>query len=578
VHPRERGRRLQEAARREPDPTDEPSSCDRHADAPSPSGDLPRRTLSARRAGTRAGRLLFASTFGARARAMSTVGDRPRRTNPSASARARPTARPPSRRWQVHRLHSSGHAARPDHTNVFVARWPAPGVTRGATGRHLMVTPRGWPTTRARARPRSKGSRSRRVPGAKLSGVRSDCRRRGVRQAFDVATKVSGQPRSSRRRPVAPRRGALVLRVDAWRDRSSSSGQTRLRARRREGKVVVVRSAAARGTPRGSPTTAARGFIAVAEGPSGARARQRGVDPGGRRIEPRGVRFLSLSRGVHPLARLAVTRRPRWRRLQRRRAVEGVGADARSSRVSSSEPLHSIARRARRDDNASGTAALLQVRALSREEARLRASRPRGILRRGAGAAGAVAFVRKPRAPGDEGHPRHDRSRHGRTDRDDTLQVFGADTAPMDGAALGRMQRAASTASPDGGASAAPTAPFFERHPAIHFFGRARHRHKPSDTPDKLNATMAQVARIASTSPGTSRARRRLEFQRNARRPRRDPAARASLGTIPDPLPPNGQKACSSRRTPRRPRCGGSVGALLDALASLVGGMDDVKS
>jgi hypothetical protein len=309
--------------------------------------------------------------------------------------------------------------------------------------------------------------------------------------------------------------------------------------------------------------------------------------------------FLSLVlRGVHPLARLAVTLAPemakgfnvvaRWKAsapdAQKLPGVLVIGAHYDS--IGEASPGA--------DDNASGTAALLQVaRSLGEKKPALRRDLVLvGFSGEEQGAAGAVAFVRKP--PGGLATKdilaMIDLDMVGRM-RDDTLQVFGADTAPEWTELLSGACNAAGVdciPATGGGLGGADRAPFFEAGiPAIHFFtGVHGDRHKPSDTPDKLNATgMAQVARIAEhLARDVSVLGGRLEFQRNAAPPGEGDARGfgASLGTIPDPAPPpNGQKgmllagvrpggpadAAGLRRGDVLVRLGGHV----------VGGMDDVK-
>ena len=174
--------------------------------------------------------------------------------------------------------------------------------------------------------------------------------------------------------------------------------------------------------------------------------------------------------------------------------------------------------------------------------------------------------------------------------RDDTLQVFGEDTAAEWTELLtGACNAAGVDCIPaTGGLGGADRAPFFEAGiPAIHFFtGVHGDRHQPSDTPDKLNATgMAQVARIAEhLARNVSVLGGRLAFQKNAAPPGEGDTRGfgASLGTIPDPAPPpNGQKGmllAGVRRGGPADAAGLRKGDVLVRLdGHVVGGMDDVK-
>jgi hypothetical protein len=136
--------------------------------------------------------------------------------------------------------------------------------------------------------------------------------------------------------------------------------------------------------------------------------------------------------------------------------------------------------------------------------------------------------------------------------RDNRLEVLGSDTAKEWPALLGPACDAVRvTCAPSGGGGYGPSdhAPFFAaRVPVLHLFSGAHgDYHKPSDSPDKLNAAgMAQIAelvtRLATTlasMPG------RLELRDvPSPAPRGDMRSfGASLGTIPDyGGPPKGQK------------------------------------
>jgi hypothetical protein len=198
------------------------------------------------------------------------------------------------------------------------------------------------------------------------------------------------------------------------------------------------------------------------------------------------------------------------------------------------------------DANASGTAALLQVaRSLGEKKPALR----RDLLLVGfsgeeRGAAGARAFVRRPPrgVAAKDVLAMIDLDMVGRM-RDDTLQVFGSDTAPewtdlLRGAchaAHVECQRATG-----GGLGGADRSPFFEAGvPNVHLFTGVHVDHgKVGDVPAALNATgMAQVARIAEhLARDVSDLGSRLAFARDATPPGEGETRSygASLGTIPD--------------------------------------------
>jgi hypothetical protein len=205
------------------------------------------------------------------------------------------------------------------------------------------------------------------------------------------------------------------------------------------------------------------------------------------------------------------------------------------------------------DDNASGTATLLEVaRALRGRELRRDvwivafSGEERGVL-------GSTFFTKNPPA----NLSMHDvvaminMDMVGRL-RDNRLEVLGSDTAKEWPALLGPACDAVRvTCAPSGGGGYGPSdhAPFFAaRVPVLHLFSGAHgDYHKPSDSPDKLNAAgMAQIAelvtRLATTlasMPG------RLELRDvPSPAPRGDMRSfGASLGTIPDyGGPPKGQK------------------------------------
>jgi hypothetical protein len=135
--------------------------------------------------------------------------------------------------------------------------------------------------------------------------------------------------------------------------------------------------------------------------------------------------------------------------------------------------------------------------------------------------------------------------------RDNALQVFGTETATQWPDLLSRACDAARVDcvhAPGGGFGASDHAPFYGAGvPVLHFFsGVHADYHKPSDTADKLNAAgMAQTARIV-TSIATELADRegRLDYQRVASPPPEGDVRSfgSSLGTVPDYAgPPKGQ-------------------------------------
>jgi Iap family predicted aminopeptidase len=207
------------------------------------------------------------------------------------------------------------------------------------------------------------------------------------------------------------------------------------------------------------------------------------------------------------------------------------------------------------DDNASGTAALLEVgRILASSKTPLR----RDVVLvafsgEEMGALGSAWFVKNPppgAAPADVvamlnmdmvGHL-----------RDDALQVFGTETAtqwPDLLAAACDAARVDCVRASGGGFGASDHAPFYGAGvPVLHFFsGVHGDYHKPSDTADKLNAAgMAQTARIvASLASELANREGRLDYQRVASPPPEGDVRRygSSLGTVPDyGGPPKGQK------------------------------------
>ncbi|HEY3817773.1 MAG TPA: M20/M25/M40 family metallo-hydrolase [Polyangiaceae bacterium] len=494
-------------------------------------------------------------------------------------------------------------------TNVFVARWA--GGWRHVEEQpadHLMGDS-AWLADRAREG-RGVGSKGLEDAGAYLErsfqafGLAPGGSEE-FRQPFDVTTQVTGQATLEVAGvPVGPAdvrplgmsasmavEGPLVF-IGADSDYEKVGVK---------GKVVVVRRS---GSPRHAAWLArdrgAVGFIAVTEAATLPEpAPDTGESIPAVIASSRAMSgFLSLVlRGVHPQARLAVTLAPemgkafnvvaRWKATasddQKLPGVVVVGAHYDS--IGPGSPGA--------DDNASGTAALLQVaRSLGEKKPALR----RDIVLVGfsgeeQGAAGAAAFARKP--PGGLATKdivaMIDLDMVGRM-RDDTLQVFGSDTASAWPELLAGACNAAGVdcIPATGGLGGADRGPFFEAGiPAVHFFtGVHGDRHKPADTPDKLNATgMAQVARIAEhLSRDLAVLPARPEFVRTATPPGEGDVRGmgASLGTIPDPAPPpNGQKGmllAGVRPGGPADAAGLRKGDVIVRLGGhVVGGTDDVK-
>jgi hypothetical protein len=368
-----------------------------------------------------------------------------------------------------------------------------------------------------------------------------------------------------------------------------------------KGRIVVVRGG---GSPRHAAWLAhqhgAIGLLAIADGelPATTPESSEGLPAAIASNSSMASILARVVRGQHPVAHLGVTLAPetaqafnvvaRWKasapEAQRLPGALVIGAHYDSLGEASPGA----------DDNASGTAALLQVaRSLGEKKPALRRDLVLvAFSGEEQGAAGAAAFVKKP--PGGLA-PKDivaliDLDMVGRM-RDDTLQVFGADTAAEWSELLLGACNAANVDcvhATGGGLGGADRLPFFEAGiPALHFFtGVHGDHHRTTDTPDKLNATgMAQVARITEhLARDVSDLGGRLDFLVSAAPPGEGESRGfgASLGTIPDRTgPPQGQKGmllAGVRPGGPADAAGLRKGDILVRLGGhLVGGTDDVK-
>jgi Iap family predicted aminopeptidase len=206
------------------------------------------------------------------------------------------------------------------------------------------------------------------------------------------------------------------------------------------------------------------------------------------------------------------------------------------------------------DDNASGTATLLEIGRILAARTALRrdvvlvafSGEEMGVL-------GSTWFVKHPPpglAPADI-VAMLNMDMVGRL-RDNALQVFGTETATQWPDMLARACDAAHVDcvhAAGGGFGASDHAPFYGAGvPVLHFFsGVHADYHKPSDTADKLNAAgMAQTARIvASIATELADHEGRLDYQHVASPPPEGDVRSfgSSLGTVPDYAgPPKGQR------------------------------------
>jgi hypothetical protein len=313
-----------------------------------------------------------------------------------------------------------------------------------------------------------------------------------------------------------------------------------------------------------------------------------------------GPLLAGLVRGQHPTAKLSVTLAPqtieafnvvgRWPATvpsaQRLPGVVVIGAHYDHIGLGNDKPGNSPGA----DDNASGTAVLLQIaRSLSEEKPTLRRDLVLvAFSGEEQGAAGASAFVHH--LP--EGVLTKDILAMINLDmvgrmRDDTLQVFGADTAAQwpdllsgacDAARI-NCQRATG-----GGFGATDHAPFQEAGvPVLHLFtGLHGDYGKLTDTVDKLNAAgMAQVAVAAEHLARDVTDLQRLDVQHAAPIESDVRAFGTTLGTFPDPKgPPKGQTGMllsGVRRGGPADKAGLRGGDVILSLGGhVIGGVEDV--
>lgn len=367
-----------------------------------------------------------------------------------------------------------------------------------------------------------------------------------------------------------------------------------------KGKIAVVR-AVAHGSLRHEAWLAhdrgASGLVAVAEGALSDPAPEsdEGIPAAVVSSTAIGPLLVGLVRGQHPMAKLAVTLAPetaeafnvigRWPATvpsaQRLPGVVVIGAHY--DHIGEKSPGA--------DDNASGVAVLLQIaRSLSEEKPTLRRDLVLvAFSGEEQGAAGAYAFVRH--LP--EGVLTKDITAMINLDmvgrmRDDTLQVFGADTAAqwpdlLAGACdAARINCARATG---GGFGATDQAPFHEAGvPVLHLFTGVHGDYgKPTDTVDKLNAAgMAQVAIAAEHLARDVTDLQRLDVQRVAAPIESDTRAfGTTLGTYPDPKgPPKGQTGMllsGVRRGGPADKAGLRGGDLIVRVGGhVIGGVEDV--
>jgi hypothetical protein len=423
----------------------------------------------------------------------------------------------------------------------------------------------------------------------------------GYRQAFDLTTKVTSAVTFDVAGAPIPADGVRALGFSSSTAVEgplvfvgSPADYAKVDAK---GRIVVVRaSSALRQAAWVAREHGAVGFVAATDGPVPEASPESSEGIVAVIVSSREMSQVlsSIVRGQRPQARLAVTLAPettpafnvvaRWPAgSERAPGVVVVGAHYDGSGDGSPGA----------DDNASGTAALLQVgRDLGERKPVLHRDVILVAFSGGErGAAGATAFVRHP--PGGLAAKdivaMIDLDMVGRL-RDDTLQVFGEDTATewpdlLAGACDAALVTCARATG--GGLGGEDQRPFFEAGiPALHLFsGVHADYHRPTDTANRLNATgMAQVARIAGHIARDAGDVGRLTFQRNASAPGEGESRGfgASLGTIPDPAgPPGGAKGmllAGVRPDGPADKAGLRRGDLLVRLGRhVIGGIEDVK-
>ncbi len=460
---------------------------------------------------------------------------------------------------------------RPD-INAFVASW-------GGAWRHVEERPAdhvmgdaAWLADPAREG-RGLGSRGLEATGQYLErsfrsfGLQPAGAEEDFRQAFDVTTKVVGHVAltvegvpvdAGSVRPLGFSSSSTVDGPLVFVGSNEDFAKVDL-----NGKIAVVR-AVGRGSLRHAAWLAhdrgAAGLVVVSEGglPELAPESSEALPCAAVSAGAIGPLLARLVRAQHPAARLAVTlaseTAPAYNVVARYPASAPAEQKLPGTIVVGAHYDHSTDRTPGADDNASGTAALLQIgRSLAE-------TRP--VLRRDVvlvafsgeeqGAAGADAFVKHP-PPGvdlKDVFAMIDLDMVGRL-RDNTVQVFGEDSAAqwpdlVAGACLAsHIECARATSS---GFGAADHTSFYEAGvPVLHLFTGVHGDYgKPTDTVDKLNAGgMAQIARAAEQIVrDVSDLGGRLDYQHLANSIETDqPRFKVSLGTIPDRAgPPKGQK------------------------------------
>ena len=193
------------------------------------------------------------------------------------------------------------------------------------------------------------------------------------------------------------------------------------------------------------------------------------------------------------------------------------------------------------DDNASGTATLLEIARILKEKPPRRTIVFVAFAGEELGLIGSDAYVKQPAVPIEQTVAMINLDMVGRL-RDDRLMALGAETATELPALLDSLNRSAGfqlRASGDGYGASDHQSFYLAKRPVIHFFTDLHEDyHRPGDDADKLNvAGMARIARFAADLA-------RVIADRDARltlvdMPRPTPVAGGGgygtwLGTIPD--------------------------------------------